>query len=212
MKRRKLDEIDLFKLWIVERGAELLVPTNEWEIVRYRGGATTSVIYVNKTGKRTFTGRAQSAWDAFKASSSTYRADLREAGQAKSAYRTSVTVRTIIERDGDVCFYCGEPFSETRPRTKEHLVARTHKGPDHISNVFLSCSPCNSEAGHLSAPEKIRIRDRKRRGRGSLLLADLRPHVEALAVTDDNPAYKALLERVDGFLHINLERKQEKVS
>lgn len=49
-----------------------------------------------------------------------------------------------------------------------------------------------------------------RRGRGSLLLADLRPHVEALAVTDQDPAYKALLERVDGFLHTNLEQSQEK--
>lgn len=173
MKARKKDEIDLFKEWLVARGAELLVPTNEWEIVRYRGAGATSVVYVNKVGKRSFTGRASSAWDAFNARSDTYRVNLRAVGQTKTAYRRSITVQTIIERDGDVCFYCGDPFSETRLRTQEHLVAMTHKGPDHISNKFLACYQCNQEAGHLSAPEKIRLRDRKRRGRGSKLLAQI---------------------------------------
>lgn len=195
MAAKKPDEIERFKLWLVERGAELLIPTNEYEIVRYRGGGETSIVYVNKTGRRTFTGRAQSAFDAFKARSPGYRVDLRLVGQSKAAYRTSVLIRTLIQRDGDVCFYCGEPFSENLPRTKEHLVAQTHKGPDHISNVFLSCGPCNAEAGHLSAPEKIRLRDRKRRGRGSKLLARV---FDRFFGGEGDPT---LLDDIEAFLH-----------
>ena len=193
MKSRKKDEIDLFKEWLVARGAEMLVPTSEWEIVRYRGGGTTSIIYTNKGGNRKYTGLAQSAWDAFKARSDTYRADLRIAGQTKTAYRTSIIIRTLIERDGDFCFYCGAPFSEELRRTKEHLIPRTHNGPDHISNMFLSCEPCNLEAGHMSVAEKIRMRDRKRRGRGGKLLA---------AILANGPALTAELTlEIQSFLH-----------
>jgi len=202
-KNKKKNELERFSAWVSARGGEVLVPTNEWELVRFRGNGETSIIYTSKTGSRTFTGMAAATWEAFQKGDTTFRLAGRSARPSQSSRRRtrSVIVATILKRDGDVCFYCGEPFGDGRPRTKEHLVGRTHGGPDHISNLFLSCEPCNVEAGHLSAPEKIRLRDRKRRGRGSLLLADLRPHVEALAVTDDDPAYKALLERVDGFLH-----------
>lgn len=203
MKAKKKNELERFSAWVSARGGELLVPTNEWELIRFRGDGATSIIYTSKTGSRTYTGRAADAWAAFEKGDTTFRLTGRAARPSLNKRRRerSVIITTLIKRDGDLCFYCGEPFGDARLRTKEHLVGRTHGGPEHISNLFLSCEPCNVEAGHLSAPEKIRLRDRKRRGRGSLLLADLRPHVEALAVTDSDPAYKALLERVDGFLH-----------
>jgi hypothetical protein len=33
----------------------------------------------------------------------------------------------------------------------------THGGPNHINNLFLTHKICNQRAGHLSAPEKIRM-------------------------------------------------------
>ena len=71
------------------------------------------------------------------------------------------TLKTPL-RDGDKCFYCNDPFSDEKPRTREHLVAATAGGPNHISNLFHACGPCNHTAGHLSAPEKIRLRDQMR--------------------------------------------------
>jgi 5-methylcytosine-specific restriction endonuclease McrA len=164
-------KIDRFKAWLVERGAELLISTNDYEVVRYRAGSVTSIVYRNDKNERwKYTGDAQSAWDAYKDKSPHYRCDVKSTRIRRTPAQRDVQIRTIIARDGNVCFYCGDPFSDNLPPTKEHLVSRTHQGPDTIHNLFAACSRCNSEAGHLSAAEKIRMRDRKRRGRGTGLL------------------------------------------
>lgn len=195
-RKRKPDQIERFKAFVVERGGELLVETNEWELVRFRGGGVTSVMYTNKSRRYKFTGLAQNAWDAFIGLSPNYRVDLRTPEQSKRQAHRDVRVRTLIERDGDVCFYCGDDFIVTgKQRTREHLVARTHDGPDHISNSFLSCPGCNTKAGHLSAPEKIRMRDRMRRGRGSKLLA--RAYDRMIGGEADPP----LFDEIVNFLH-----------
>jgi len=67
----------------------------------------------------------------------------------------------LLRRDGNACFYCGEPTGED-DRSLEHLVARAHGGPDHLSNLVLAHRRCNAVAGHLSAMEKIRIREQRR--------------------------------------------------
>jgi 5-methylcytosine-specific restriction endonuclease McrA len=169
MKSRKRDEIDNFKAWLVGRGAELLVETNEWEIVRFKGGGVTSIIYVNKIGKRTFTGLAQAAWEAFKKNDPAYRIPVQKTGfVSEKSKRNPPVIETLIARDGNECFYCGVSFEDISiARTREHLVAQAHGGPNHISNIFLACVLCNTEAGHLSAPEKIRLRDFKRGYRDS---------------------------------------------
>lgn len=164
-------KVDRFKAWLVERGAELLISTNEYEVVRYRAGGVTSVVYRNdKNNRWKFTGDAQSAWHAYGDKSPRYRCDVRTARVRRTPAQRDVQIRTIVARDGNVCFYCGDPFSDEAPPTKEHLVARTHGGPDTVHNLFVACSKCNSEVGHMSAAEKIRMRDRKRRGLGTRLL------------------------------------------
>lgn len=165
-RRSQPNEIEVFKKWLVERGAELLIPTNPYEIVRFCAAGRTGIIYEKQNGGRTITGEAIGAWADFKSSDGSWKPKRR----VKRKGKTAIVVQTLIARDGNVCFYCGDPFTEDRPPTREHLVSVIHDGPNHISNSFLSCQKCNLEAGHLSAPEKIRLRDRKRRGRGSLLL------------------------------------------
>lgn len=77
----------------------------------------------------------------------------------------------LIARDGAVCFYCTrelDPRTEgTKPNgcTIEHVVALSAGGPDHASNLALSCPSCNAAAGHLSAVEKFRYA-LKMRGKG----------------------------------------------
>lgn len=67
-------------------------------------------------------------------------------------------LKALIRRDGKKCFYCGNDTTEEN-RSLEHLVPLAHGGPNHLSNLVLAHSCCNSDAGHLSVMEKIRLRD-----------------------------------------------------
>lgn len=163
MARRKpklLDEVDEFKKFVAAMGGEVFAPTNQYEVVRFRGNGVTSIIYRKENGNRTFTGDARAVWDAWKAGK-TFR--LTVATTRRHGAVLAPLDRAIIERDGERCFYCDGTFSDERPRSREHLVSATHGGPNHIANLFHACQQCNREAGHLSAPEKIRLRDLKRR-------------------------------------------------
>lgn len=133
------------------RGAQVLTPTNEWEVVRFLAGEQTCVIYKNKVGRLTFTGDAYQAFNAFKSNSS-WRAADRTGAKKKSPPR----LQAIRERDGGCCFFCLQPVT-VEDESEEHLVAVTHGGPNHIANLFLAHRDCNAKAGHLSAAEKIRI-------------------------------------------------------
>lgn len=204
MKKKTASEIDRFKEWIAERGGEILIVTNEYEVVRYRGDGATSIIYTNKKNVMSFVGDANAAWLAFKNGDWAYRVGTRSPKRPLK----STTVRTLLERDGNRCFYCGEDFTTEKPPTKEHLVARTSGGPDHISNLFLACHPCNAEVGHRSAADKIRFRDLKRSGAGTKLLLDLRPHIVA-SISEDSPHFAALLDRLDFIIHQRASKKEE---
>ena len=200
-----LKKLPEFKRWLAARGASLLEPTNEYELLRYAGDGKTAVVYQNKKGRITLGEIGARAWSAFVDPKLDPHFRIAQRGRSKAQAKRSVVVTTLIKRDGNFCFYCGDPFTDALPPTKEHLVPRTSGGPDHISNLFLACEPCNAQVGHAPAAEKIRFRDRKRRGAGTLLLIELRPHVEALSVSDDDPEFKALLGRLDKIIHHNKE-------
>ena len=132
------------------RGAQVLEPTNEWEVMRFMAGDQTCVIYKNKQNRLTFIGDAYNAFMAFK-SCTHWRAAPRT-NRKKSPPR----LQAIRERDGGCCFFCLDTVS-VEDESEEHLVAVTHGGPNHIANLYLAHRKCNADAGHLSAPEKIRI-------------------------------------------------------
>lgn len=145
---------EMFEKWLVERGAELLTPTNEWELLRFRTEKGTGIIYTNKHGQLTWMGPAAEAYLAHVSNKSSWRAVPKEKRRAKS----SPTCQALRERDGDACFYCHLPVA-VEDESVEHLVNLTHGGADHIANMALAHRVCNSEAGHLSLMEKIRFRE-----------------------------------------------------
>lgn len=142
---------DRFVEFLKARGAQVLEPTNEWEVLRFLAGDQTCVIYKNKRNGLTFIGDAYNAFTAFKSGGRSWRAAPRTGGKKRSPPR----LQAIRERDGGCCFYCLQPVT-VEDESEEHLVAMTHGGPNHIANLFLAHKKCNSEAGHLSAAEKIR--------------------------------------------------------
>ena len=53
--------------------------------------------------------------------------------------------RTVFERDGFSCRYCGEGSLE-QPHC-DHVVPRVHGGPSSLENLVTSCGRCNISKG-----------------------------------------------------------------
>lgn len=145
-----------FEEFLTSRGAQILQPTNEWEVLRFRSSAGVSIVYRNAQDGLTWTGSSAEAWSAF--AKGQY---WRGTPKTKSPKNVDAKQRAVLARDGADCFFCWKATTDDN-RTLEHLVARSHGGPNHLSNLFLAHRKCNSEAGHLSAVEKIRLRERNR--------------------------------------------------
>ena len=142
-----------FRAFLAERGAEVLKPTSEWELIRFNCAAGVAIVYTDARGRTTFTGESLAAWNAFCASSAW------SAGTASKRKKLSPVVQTLLDRDGDRCFYCWKAMDST-DQGVEHIVPVAHGGPNHISNLALAHRRCNAAAGHLSAMEKILRRER----------------------------------------------------
>jgi hypothetical protein len=147
---------EAFEAWLTAVGAEVLSPTNEWELCRFRCGSGTSVVYTNKRHELKFTGQSGTAFQSFLGAKR-----WRAAPRTERTSKSSPTCATLRQRDGDTCFYCHLPVA-VEDESVEHLVALTHNGPDHIANMALAHRDCNREAGHLALMEKIRLREQGR--------------------------------------------------
>jgi hypothetical protein len=141
----------IFIDWLTERGAEILQLANPYEIVRFRTSNGTSIIYQKANGDVTFCGESKIAWENFK-----FGGNWRAHPATKRKARNSNEINTLLDRDGDKCFYCIQQMQD-EDITIEHLVSLTHGGPNHMSNMFLAHRLCNEAVGNLSAPEKIKI-------------------------------------------------------
>jgi 5-methylcytosine-specific restriction endonuclease McrA len=139
--------INAFKAQLVEAGAELLGPTNPYEVLRFRSKLGVGVIYSGRRGE-TWNAEAIAAREHL-ASNKGSLAPVAVRGRRNDR----ATVSRLIERDGEECFFCGRDLGGDI--TIEHLVAIAHGGPNHISNLFLAHAACNQRAGHLSGPEKV---------------------------------------------------------
>jgi hypothetical protein len=133
-----------------------LAPTNQWEVVRFRAKGAVHIVYRRANGqvsiKDAVTAEALEAWQ---------RGAGWNPGLTKKA-RTNLqrTKAALLHRDGDLCWFCGEPMGDDI--TVEHLVARGKGGPDHQDNLVLGHDRCNKAAGNLPLKEKIDIHVRAR--------------------------------------------------
>ncbi len=53
--------------------------------------------------------------------------------------------RTILERDGYRCVWCGSPATQV-----DHLTPKAHGGTDDPANLGASCGSCNSARGGMT--------------------------------------------------------------
>lgn len=151
-----------FRRWLVGHGAQILVPLEECELIRFRARNRNAVVW-NREGDLQMNKPARLAWRAYRnglAWSAFTKAKQKRLPNAKQA------VRTLLDRDGDACFYCGQPMPEG-DRTVEHLLALGHGGNNHLSNLALAHKACNEGASVNSIVEKIRHREKLRAGKHS---------------------------------------------
>jgi 5-methylcytosine-specific restriction endonuclease McrA len=148
-------ELERFKTFLVAAGAELLTTTNKWEVLRFKANGETGIVYKNKFGQFTYVHQAKDAYEAFSNKSSWD--GKKEVVKRK---KSSILIRSLIKRDGKSCFYCDQTLEEDE-MTVEHLFSINQGGTNHISNLAISCKPCNNEAGHLSVVEKVKLRETK---------------------------------------------------
>lgn len=143
-----------FKAWLLQNGAEIRVPSNEYELARFTTPEGVGVIYRDRSGAvSSLVGGANEAWSAWKTGSPWTVGSRAKRKNSKRDHR----IKAILSRDGDRCFFCGTVLDGDI--TIEHLVAVAHGGPDHLSNLALSHERCSQRADHLSVAEKVRLRD-----------------------------------------------------
>ena len=61
----------------------------------------------------------------------------------RSGYRPPLNNRTLFQRDGHLCLYCGNHFSRHH-LSRDHVRPLSQGGPDHWNNVVTACTRCNN--------------------------------------------------------------------
>ena len=156
MSRQLSKRMQRFIVWLQERGAEVLSPTNEYEVARWRANGITSVVYRNKRGSvSAFHGEGRKAYRAWQ------QGGRYEIGSTRRR-KLPAQLQSVLDRDGPNCFFCGKPTDE-ETLALEHLVPLSAGGPNHTANLAISHARCNQLAGSMSAVEKVKLRDELRK-------------------------------------------------
>lgn len=156
MMMLKPAEVKRFKKWLHSQGAEVLQPTNEYELIRYKSKSGIGVLYCGKKGQSVSSAKVSEAITSYKNGS---KWNDKPNGTYRSA-KLSTHKNQLLARDGDCCFYCGKELGEDM--TIEHILSLIHKGSNRLENMALTHSECNRKAGNLSVIDKIALRDSMR--------------------------------------------------
>lgn len=158
---KKLAPFDIrsFKDWLTQRGAIIEPATSVWEVLRVDTIDGKFIVYKNKKGVETWPDGLMDIVNAFREGRS-----IPLSPDQKKRKRLKHLVEEIAQRDGLYCWFCEVGFLSTDSReiTIEHLVSLCHGGPNHLSNIVISCQPCNEKAGSISVSEKVKFRDGRR--------------------------------------------------
>jgi hypothetical protein len=145
--------IDSFREWLILQGAEILPKTNEYESLRFKG-KEVGVIYTSGKTSNKYTLDAIMCFIKKKK----WNGKPVNVGRSTS-YRKQK--EKLLERDGYVCFYCGNSLG--LDITVEHLQPLVSGGKNTISNMVLCHEKCNQEAGILTIVEKVNLAINKRK-------------------------------------------------
>lgn len=148
-------KIEPFKDWLRRQGAEILAPTNAYEVLRFRAKGAVHVVYTGRRGLSI----PEFVKDCYRAFEKNLKWDM----GITATPRTQATQRKValLARDGRECFYCGHNMPN-EDMTVEHLIPLDKRGPDHEGNMALAHAACNRKAANLPLTKKIQLRDKMR--------------------------------------------------
>lgn len=151
-------QVRKFEAWLNSRGADVLATTSEWELCRFSCSFGVGVVYRSKKGVVSYSSeKARQTVECWRDNKAW------EYGGPRVKNKGGKKPQ-LISRDGHACFYCGLSF-DSADMTVEHILSRTHGGPDKLANMALSCRPCNEAAGSMTVVAKIAFRDSVRGAR-----------------------------------------------
>lgn len=145
-------KIEAFKTWLAQQGAEVLAPTNAYELVRFRARGGVHVVYTGRRGV-SMPGFAMQAYQAFERGS---RLDMGLVSRRRNT--DADTKSALLARDGRACFFCLVDMPND-DMTIEHLVSLHKGGPNHQDNLALAHASCNRIADNLPLVKKFTIRE-----------------------------------------------------
>lgn len=155
-------KIGKFRKFLSTHGAEVLETTNEWEVLRCRVRGETAVLYRNKYGHLTWPELLEEAYIAWRKGDKWSGLNGNRVKNRVSGKKRTVVMKTLAERDGDECWFCGKAnWTEEEP-TVEHLLEIAKGGGNHVFNLVLACDPCNKSVQDLSIAQKVAFREKKR--------------------------------------------------
>lgn len=145
-----------FRAYVEAQGGEVLRPTNQWEVVRYRLSGLLHIVYTKANHHLTWTGSSADHYAAFEKGQPLLATPKDKLRPKQRASRR----RLLMERDGETCWYCGRFLDDDV--TLEHLVPQARGGSHGVDNLVLAHQRCNLDAGDLPLAEKIALRESTR--------------------------------------------------
>lgn len=139
--------IEKFTKYLMAYGCEILPPTNQYELLRFKG-KSVGIIYTSGKVNSKYTSNAINC----------YRKGLKwnggpvNTGRKKSYKKQKIK---LLERDGTKCFFCDKELGDDI--TLEHLISLNQGGKNELSNMVLAHEKCNQDASHLPLNEKVNI-------------------------------------------------------
>jgi len=140
-------DIEKFKKWLEGYGCEILPPTNEYELIRWKG-AEVGVLYSSGKSSNNYASKAflsychNGKWDG---------------GPIKTGRQNTYKKQKakLLVRDGSKCFLCHTELGDDI--TVDHLIPLVQGGKNELSNMVLMHEQCNFDCGHKTVVEKVRV-------------------------------------------------------
>lgn len=153
-----------FAAYLAQNGAEVGVPTNGYEVIRYKAfwqgsqKAMTHIVYTRENGMLTYTGASREHYEAFQAGDPLPdTAATLDEKRTRRIKNTSAIRQRLRERDGECCWFCGSATTATDSNV-EHLINISDGGTNALANLVLAHVECNRRAGNATLAQKLDLR------------------------------------------------------
>jgi hypothetical protein len=153
-----------FAAYLAQNGAEVGIPTNGYEVIRYKAfwqgsqKAQTHIVYTRDNGLLTYTGASREHYEAFQAGDALPETEATlDEKRVRRIKNTSGIRQKLRDRDGDHCWFCGGHTTATDSNV-EHLINISDGGTNALANLVLAHTDCNTKAGNMTLAKKLELR------------------------------------------------------